>query len=146
MKTISGITIKYIEAKLRSREQIEETISQWERNIISSGGGTRDNIPNVGFFSDPTANKALKLTNPPPYIREALGWIEVIDKTIEYAKKHNSYNLYFVFYENSRRQTATAAYTHLGMPERTFRDKRGKIVNYAGVKALEKGLLTKLYC
>ena len=152
MKIISKNTFKFIEAKLHNYKQIQAEIAEWKQEVTASGGGQKEHIPNAGYISDPTANKVMRLENPPQHIREAMGWVEVIDKTVLFAKRQKSYNIYVIWYEKghsqspyNRRMTVTYAYTRLGMPERTFKAKRWNIVNYAGVKALEKGLIKKLY-
>ena len=148
MKVIAPSTFKLIEAKLHNYKQMETEIALWVQEIGMSSSNQKENIRGVGYVSDPTANevlKSFKLDYPPKRIQDFMDWIEVIDKTIAYAKQHNSYKVYFMWYERGRQITVTSAYTRLGMPERTFKAKRWNIVNYAGVKALEKGLIKKLY-
>jgi len=97
-------------------------------------------IPGSGYISDPTANQAIKLANPPKYIRNYMKWLELIDETERFCRKRNS-RIFDIWYGQGF-QTAVHAYTTNGIKKNTFQKNRDSAVGYLLIRAMSAGLCT----
>ena len=135
-KIIPPETYKFIEAKLHSYDSIRDTIEEWELSVKYPEN--RQKLRGVGYISDPTANIAIKLAEPPRYIRELKKWLELIEQTRVFCERHD--NSVFDIWYGKGRQSVTRAYTRNGIRKKTFEKNRSSAVSYLLFRAIDEGL------
>ena len=129
-------TYKFIEAKLHDYDEIKRRIEEWELSVRHPEN--KQIISGVGYISDPTANQAVKLAEPPKYIRELIKWRELIEQTQKFCRQRE--NRIFDIWYGKGRQTATRAYTQGGIRKKTFEKNRDSAVYFLLIRAINSGL------
>lgn len=129
-------TYKLIEAKLHNRDEIEFKIEKWRLSVKHPEN--KQYVRGKGYISDPTANQAIKFSDPPEYIKDCEKWIELIDMTRDYCQKHG--NRIFDIWYGKEKQSVTRAYTRSGMSKPAFKRNRNNAVYFLLVRAINAGL------
>ena len=129
-------TYKFIESQLHNYAEIERQVKEWRLSVKYPE--TKQATPNTGYISDPTANQAIKLAEPPKHIRDLIKWLELIDKTRLFC--HQRGNRIFDIWYGKERQSATRAYTRGGIRKKTFEKNRDNAVYFLFARALNAGL------
>ena len=137
-RIIPDKTYKFIEGKLHNKKQIQFEIEMWEWSIRCPEN--KQLIQGAGFISDPTANLAIKLASPPPYIQKQKKWLELIEQTEKYCRGRKN-KIFEIWYNKEEYQTKTQAYTRGGVSKERFRRNRESAVHYLGFRAIDAGLL-----
>ena len=129
-------TYQFIEAKLHSYEENKRRIEEWELSVRYPE--RKQSVPGAGYISDPTANQAIKLVDPPKHIRRLMRWQRLIEKTQEYCRQ-NQNNIFDIWYGKPR-QTITQAFTKNGIEKKTFENRRDSAVYFLLFHAIDAGL------
>jgi hypothetical protein len=135
-KIIPQETYKFIEAKLHNRDKMRKEIEIWRLSVKYPEN--KQIVPGAGYISDPTANQAVKLANPPRHIRECEKWLELIDRTEAFCRSRH--NRIFDIWYGKERQTVTRAYTRSGISKIAFKRNRNNAVYFLLVRAVNAGL------
>jgi hypothetical protein len=132
-------TRKLIESKLYRYKDIKHRIEDWQLSVIYPEN--KQSVPSAGYISNPTANKAIKLADPPTYILELIKWLELIEQTQEFCKQRG--NKVFEIWYDKPKQSVSKARIKAGIKgPNTLRNMRDKAVQYLFIRALESGLCT----
>ena len=130
-------TYKFIESKLHNRKLIRFEIDEWELSVKYPEN--KQYVHGTGYISDPTANLAIKLSNPPQYIQDCQKWLELIDETERFCRKTQKKNIFDIWY-GQECQTVTRAYTRNGIRKKTFEENRYSAVSFLLLRAIDEGL------
>ena len=138
MKSIIPLkTYKFIESKLHKHAEIQREIEDWRLSVIYPED--KPMINGSGNISDPTANQAVKLADPPEYIKNCEKWLELIKGTHEYCR-NNKNKVFEVWYDNPKQSILKAMLSADIKGVNTLKNMRDKAVYFLFVRALEAGL------
>jgi len=129
---------KKIEWYLYNYYNIRREVEQEKGDIIESGG--RDIVEwggGISYHSDPTANKAVKLTRPD--LIEKGKWLKVIEGTIQHFEGTEKGRLLQKKYFNQLGEKHICRELHI--ERATYYNWRNEIVLYAALLAVQEGLL-----
>lgn len=132
-------TRKLIEKKLHNYKDIKRRIEDWQLSVMHPEN--KQSVPGAGYISDPTANQAIKLADPPAYIRELIKWHDLIEQTQEYCKQRGN-KVFEIWYEKPRQSVSKASIKAEIKGSNTLRSMRDKAVQYLFIRALAAGLCT----
>ena len=136
-RIIPSETYRFIEAKLHGYEKINRKIEEWELSVRHPEN--KQTISGAGYISDPTANQAIKLANPPGHIRKFMKWRVLIEQTQIFCRKRQKKSIFDIWYGQGW-QTATQAYTRNGISKLTFKKNRDSAVSFLLFRAIDAGL------
>jgi hypothetical protein len=136
-KIIPPETYDFIEYQLHNRAEIQRTIDDWRLSVLHPEDN--DMIPGSGYVSDPTANQAVKLANPPKHIRECEKWLDLINRTHEYCRQ-NQNKIFEVWYDKPKQSNLKAMLDADIRGINTLKSMRDKAVYFLLTRALESGL------
>ena len=135
-KIIPPETYKFIEAKLHGYSEITRQIEEWRLSVKYPGH--KQTVPGAGYISDPTANQAVKLADPPEYIKNCEKWLELIELTQSYCRQNR--NRIFDIWYGQGRQTVIRACAKNNISEKAFKRNRNSAVYFLFIRAMDAGL------
>jgi len=129
-KKIEWYLYNYYNIRREVEQEKEDIIESGGRDIVEWGGG-------ISYHSDPTANKAVKLTRPD--LIEKGKWLKVIEGTIQHFEGTEKGRLLQKKYFNQLGEKHICRELHI--ERATYYNWRNEIVLYAALLAVQEGLL-----
>jgi len=120
----------YFQIRREVEQEKEDIIESGGRNIVEWGGG-------ISYHSDPTANKAIKLTRPDLIEKEK--WLKVIEDTIQHFQGTEKGRLLQKKYFDQLGERHVCEELHI--ERTTYYRWREEIVIYIAMLAIQEGLI-----
>jgi len=140
MAVLTHSQSKFIEKKIRNYHSLKDDVEEWRQKILAGPKRDERTKRQPQRPADPTGVIAVKLSSPPPHIKEKELWVETIDVALRKLQNTNKGKMFSAYFWVMLPKRVKTVSKELKISERQAHTYINEIIIYIALIAAQKGV------